>query len=230
MSSFQCRLPVERLVTRPLAWGLRRSRFWLIAGLALCLAAPAQAHLEVLPMVVDAGEYEVLVLRVYHGCGDHPTTGITLKAPADVYQLRPMAKAGWQISVQKGDYPSPITIYGETLRSGIVQIDWREGIVPAEFMDQFAFSAFFSEVPGKKVRLEIQQHCEGLEAPETSTIELGVRDPAGGEAQSRAPKPTKPTNSEGSGKESVEPSGLALFLGASGSLLGLIALLRSFRR
>lgn len=93
-----------------------RLRTWLWRGVlvvaavvvvSLGLAAPASAHVIVTPSTTAAGANALLEFSIGHGCGDSPTTRITIQMPQEITSVTPTRSALWTIEkkLEKLDPP-----------------------------------------------------------------------------------------------------------------------------
>ena len=75
-----------------------------LTGLLSC--QQASSHVVFTDQLAMAGSYYKGTLRVGHGCGDEPTTSITVKIPAGFEGAKPQPKYGWTLTIKKGRYQS----------------------------------------------------------------------------------------------------------------------------
>ncbi len=61
----------------------------LTTGLVVTGAAAASAHVTVTPDTTEAGSYALLTFGVPHGCGDSPTTKVSVQVPEQVVTVTP---------------------------------------------------------------------------------------------------------------------------------------------
>ena len=67
-------------------------------ALALLLAGPAAAHVEVPPGAFHAGGIAVIEFTFHHGCDGAATTALQVRLPASLSEIAPQPKAGWQVT------------------------------------------------------------------------------------------------------------------------------------
>lgn len=99
----------------------------LTIGAALCVAAPASAHVAVQPTEARAGSYQVLRFGVGHGCDGAATTAVRIEIPEGIAAARPQPKAGWALDIRKDG-------------ARVTAITWAEagqGGLPADQFEEF---------------------------------------------------------------------------------------------
>lgn len=82
------------------------------------------------------------VLQVPHGCAGEPTQAIRVQIPEGVISVKPMPKAGWTLSMTRGDYARSYESHGQTVKEGVKEVVWSGGSLPNDNYDEFVFSAF----------------------------------------------------------------------------------------
>ncbi|MFN3584037.1 YcnI family protein [Phenylobacterium sp.] len=95
----------------------------LTLGAALCVVAPASAHVAVQPTEAKAGSYQVLRFGVGHGCDGAATTAVRIEIPEGVSAARPQPKPGWTLDIARA---------GER----VAAITWT-GALPADQFEEF---------------------------------------------------------------------------------------------
>jgi periplasmic copper chaperone A len=132
---------------------------------AMCFiasAGAAVAHVSLEAKEAKLGSGYKAVFNIPHGCKGSPTTEVRIDIPEGVIAVKPMPKAGWAISMQKGPYARTYGFYhGETKSEGVKQVAWSGGELPDEYFDQFVLSTFIAaELPaGTKVTFPVTQKC-----------------------------------------------------------------------
>jgi uncharacterized protein YcnI len=151
--------------------------FLRILAVAAILAAlsvgVASAHVVVAPNRVPAGDYPKLFFRVYHGCGMHPTTRLTIQVPDGFKLVRPQPKPGWEIATKSAPYREPAMMEGMKVTEGFNEVTWSGGTIPPMFMDDFSLTAQAPKRPGPYQFVAIQE-CAGVPAPVKWSPELVV--------------------------------------------------------
>ncbi|RWA71398.1 YcnI family protein [Mesorhizobium sp.] len=163
-------------------------KYLLAAGAVLALgpnAALAHITLETQEAAV-ASTYKA-VLRVPHGCEGKATTAVRVQIPEGVISVKPMPKPGWTLQTKKGRYEKSYQLYGETLTTGVKEVDWSGGNLPDEFYDEFAFRASLAaDLPaGQMLYFPVVQECDGaaarwIEIPAAGQDEDALENPAPG--------------------------------------------------
>lgn len=130
---------------------------------ALTAALPAYAHVTIEQRNLTVGEPAKIVLRVPHGCGDSPTVSITVRIPEGVIAIKPMVKAGWQLSTKRGAYEKSYSYFhGATFSEGVKEVTWNGGNLPNAYYDEFAVTGFVAGdlAAGKTLYFPVVQKCE----------------------------------------------------------------------
>lgn len=132
----------------------------ILAG-AMTLSLPAFAHITLETQQAAVGSTYKAVLRVPHGCDGAATTAIKVQIPEGVIAVKPMPKAGWTLTTNKGKYAKGYTYYGEAVSEGVTELSWAGGTLPDEFYDEFVFRAFLTDSleAGKKLYFPVVQQC-----------------------------------------------------------------------
>lgn len=83
------------------------------------------------------GSYVAATLQVPHGCDGKATNEVQIKLPEGFISAKPMAKPGWEIEVIEGDYQKAYDNHGKQVKSGPVEIRFKNGELPDNFYDTF---------------------------------------------------------------------------------------------
>lgn len=136
----------------------------VLLGLGL-LTLPAAAHISFETPVVAAGKTAKFVLRVPHGCGDRPTTGIRLQIPKGLESVKPQPKAGWTLELVPEAHTDAA---GAAAHSGghgsaaaISEIAWTGGRLEDAWYDEFAFRATVAKGTTGRLFVPVVQQCDG---------------------------------------------------------------------
>ena len=122
----------------------------------------AHAHIVLTDQLAVAGSYYKGALSVVHGCGDEPTTAITVKIPAGFEGAKPQPKFGWTLSIKKQSLSKPYNSHGKTLTEDVVEIKLqassKDFYLPNEQFDEFSF---FTLLPAKAGPhwISVRQEC-----------------------------------------------------------------------
>ncbi|TPP10951.1 copper chaperone PCu(A)C [Rhizobium glycinendophyticum] len=104
---------------------------------ALGSTSSALAHATFANGPVAIGSYVAATLQVPHGCDGKATNEVRIKLPEGFIAAKPMVKSGWDIEVIQGDYQKSYDNHGKDVKSGPVEIRFKNGNLPDEFYDTF---------------------------------------------------------------------------------------------
>jgi uncharacterized protein YcnI len=145
-------------------------KFVCAAALLAVSTAPAFSHIVLQdPAAAVATSYRA-TLRVGHGCGESPTTGILVTIPAGF----------------NGAQPMPYVAHGTSYTEGVLEIRWvangAENALPSAFFDEFVLRGTTPAKPGP-VWFKVLQTCEKgsndwTEVPVKGTDAHGLKAPA----------------------------------------------------
>ncbi|MGB3390873.1 MAG: DUF1775 domain-containing protein [Pseudaminobacter sp.] len=120
----------------------------------------AHAHASLEKSQAAAGSYKA-VLKVPHGCDGQATHTVRIDLPEGFIGAKPMPKAGWTLSVEKGDYAKPYKLHGAEVTSGVKSVTWSGGNLPDEFYDEFVVSGMLADVAeGQALYFKTKQLCD----------------------------------------------------------------------
>lgn len=215
----------------------------LPAAAALVLAPAAAAHVTANPGEARPGSFAKFDFRVGHGCEGSPTTRLTIAIPAGVTSVKPEVVPGWEIAVQEGELPEPITTEeGETITEGVTEVRWTGGPLPDAHFSEFGLSVRLPDRPGETLYFPAVQTCEQgehrwVEIPAAGQDPFELEEPApfvtlaAAEAEegAEAAEAGEQTSAESVAPAATADDGnardnLALGLGAGGLAAGLGAL------
>ena len=157
-----------------------------VAAVATLCAVPAYAHIVLQDPVAAAATSYRAALRVGHGCGESPTTGILVTIPAGFNGAQPMPKAGWTVSTRVGKLAEPYVAHGKTYTDGVLEIRWlangAENALPSAFYDEFVLRGTTPVKPGP-VWFKVVQTCEKganewIEVPAKGSSTKDLKSPA----------------------------------------------------
>lgn len=127
--------------------------------LAVCGEAGAHITLEAAEAPVSS-TYKA-VLRVGHGCEGSPTVAVRVQIPDGVIAVKPMPKAGWELTTKVEPYAQPVKYYEDTLTEGVREIAWTGGKLPDAWYDEFVFRGRLpDEGAGTTIYFPVVQECE----------------------------------------------------------------------
>lgn len=134
-------------------------------ALVLSLAAFAPtvgAHVVLEQKTAPAASYYKATFMVGHGCNGSATTGITIRIPEGVVNIKPMPKPGWTLATRVEKLPKPYELHGKAFTEGVVEVNWKGGSLADAHYDEFVMLTRLPDAPGKYY-FPILQTCEGSE-------------------------------------------------------------------
>lgn len=111
--------------------------------LAACAAsfvlvpALASAHAGISPASVANGSTAKLAISIPHGCDGAATDTVIIELPEGFVGAKPMAKPGWQIDTETGDYQKSYSLHGSDRSSGVTKVTFSGGSLPDDLFDEF---------------------------------------------------------------------------------------------
>ncbi|WP_296736091.1 YcnI family protein [Mesorhizobium sp.] len=164
-----------------------KTYFFAMTALFALGTNAALAHITLETQEAAVGSTYKAVLRVPHGCAGKATTAVRVQIPEGVISVKPMPKPGWTLQTKKGKYEKSYQLYGETLTSGVKEVDWSGGNLPDEFYDEFVFRASLAaDLPvGQMLRFPVVQECDDaaerwIEIPAEGQDSDALENPAPG--------------------------------------------------
>lgn len=237
-----------------------RVRTWLRRGVlvvaavvvvSLGLAAPASAHVIVTPSTTAAGANALLEFSVGHGCGDSPTTRITIQLPREIIAATPTRSALWTIEkkLEKLD-PAVVDAHGNKIVERVASVtfsartplpdgerDVLELMVrlPETQGVTLAFPTIQTCVQGEAAWIEVPQDGQDVEQLELPAPGFVISAAAGGghhgATSATAAADSHPSEAPtAAGKSNNALPLAALAAGILGSVLGGTALVQHRRR
>jgi len=164
-------------------------KYLIAVGALLALGTDAAlAHITLETQEAPVGSTYKAIFRVPHGCEGKATTAVRVQIPEGVISVKPMPKPGWTLQTKKGKYEKPYQLYGETLTTGVKEVDWSGGNLPDEFYDEFVFRASLAaDLPaGQMLYFPVVQECgdatatRWIEIPAAGQDEDALENPAPG--------------------------------------------------
>lgn len=121
----------------------------LASVLALAATGGVSAHVTLERGEAPVGSGYKAVFNVPHGCKGQATNEVIVDIPEGVIAVKPMPKAGWKLSLEKGPYARSYGFYhGDTKSEGVKRVTWSGGELSDEHFDQFVLSSFIAaELP-----------------------------------------------------------------------------------
>ncbi|WP_275782704.1 DUF1775 domain-containing protein [Pararhizobium gei] len=121
-----------------------RTTIFTTVLVSLAAAGGAQAHSS---FEIDRTQNDrsfKAILQIPHGCDGKATTEVRLKLPEGFVFAKPQPKAGWELEIIEGDYARSYDNHGKAVRSGLVEIRWKNGNLPDAYYDTFVVVGKFS--------------------------------------------------------------------------------------
>lgn len=131
-----------------------------LAAALLLAAGAARGHVTLVPAQAVPGTHYEAALCVPHGCQGAATTGLRLRIPDGLADVRVPDKPGWVVQRVEADYAQPLVLHGTTLERGVPEIRW-SGTLPADEVATFAFSGELLPGlrPGDPLYFPVVQQC-----------------------------------------------------------------------
>lgn len=134
--------------------------FALAALLSAAAFAGAEAHVTFLDKEAKLDSTILATLQVPHGCDGKATTEVRVKLPEGFVFAKPQPKAGWELEVIKGDYQKTYDNHGDKVKTGAIEIRWKNGNLSDDFYDTFVIQGKVSGVEaGSSLAFPVTQLC-----------------------------------------------------------------------
>ncbi|MET7134630.1 YcnI family protein [Cellulosimicrobium sp. MI9406] len=228
----------------------------LTTGLVVTGAAAASAHVTVTPDTTEAGSYALLTFGVPHGCGDSPTTKVSVQVPEQVVTVTPTVNPGWDVEKVMEDLAEPVDDgHGGQYTERVAEVVYTaKAPLPDGYRDAFVLSLKLPDAAGETLVFPTVQECaEGesawvqVPADGEDGEELDLPAPlfeltaaSGGDAHgtqdAAADATAEPAAADGQAAEAAASTSsgpapavtwTALVLAAAGLVLGLLGFVRS---
>lgn len=164
-----------------------RSTSSLVLSLLLLSTGAARAHVALETPSATAGSTYKAVLMVGHGCdGGQPTHTVSVRIPAGFKGAKPMAKAGWALSIRREPLAQPYTSHGKTITDDVAEVVWTaqsdEARLPDAQYDEFVLRGQLPATAGP-LWFKVQQRCpagqlDWADVPASGTSTKGLKSPA----------------------------------------------------
>jgi len=134
----------------------------VFAAAFLCgLSTYAHAHVTLEQSQAVAGSTYKAVVRVPHGCDGSPTIRLRVQIPDGMVNVKPMPKAGWELSTVRAKYPQPIAgDHGTQITEGVREVVWSGGRLLDEHYDEFVLRGTLPNKPGETIHFPTVSECE----------------------------------------------------------------------
>lgn len=165
------------------------------AMLALLAVSPASAHVGLTADTTAAGSTAILTFGFGHGCGESPTTEISIQIPEEFNSVTPVLAPGWDIEIEKEDLATPIAgAHGDiTERTTTVTFTADESVpngiygmvslrmsLPEELADQTIFFPVIQSCEeGEHAWIEIPQEGEDADSLESPAPSITITESEG---------------------------------------------------
>ncbi|MEZ2127422.1 MULTISPECIES: DUF1775 domain-containing protein [unclassified Sinorhizobium] len=134
--------------------------FGLAAILSPIIMSAAHAHVTFLDGDAPQDSTFIATLQVPHGCDGKATTEIRVKLPEGFAFAKPQPKPGWELEVIKGDYQKSYDNHGEQVKSGPLEVRWKNGDLSDDFYDTFVLRGSISGIAaGASLAFPVTQVC-----------------------------------------------------------------------
>lgn len=158
-----------------------RARRFLLTGAAALIASvfgfasPASAHVTVTPSTTAAGAHAVLQFSVGHGCGNSPTTKITVQIPAQITSVTPTRTTLWKIAKQTETVDPPTAdSHGNKIVQRVASVTFSTDTpLPDGYREVFELTVQLPEAKGTKLVFPTIQTCQQGESAWTEVAQDG---------------------------------------------------------
>lgn len=133
------------------------------AVLVLGTSLPALAHVGLEPSEVPGGSGATLSFRIGHGCDGDATDSVSILMPVGVAAVSPFPKPGWDLEIENGTLPEPITSGGQQITEGVTRVTWSGGSLLDGQTDVFEIRASVFGDDGGRVFFPVVQACGAAE-------------------------------------------------------------------
>lgn len=153
-----------------------------VAALAAAFATQAHAHVVMVPATTPTGASFVGAFSVSHGCDGAATRSLRVEFPKEVTGVKPQAKAGWTVAIEREPLSAPIPGEGgKLITTRIKAITWK-GLLPDEQFDTFGVMLRAPKTAGPLYLPAVQTCTKGenrwVEVPASGQAWHSVAHPA----------------------------------------------------
>jgi periplasmic copper chaperone A len=154
-----------------------------LSAVAVALAGPAAAHAVLSPPEAPADSYFKATIGVGHGCEGTPTLRVRVRIPEGIVSVKPMPKAGWELSIKREQLAQPITEpRGRRVTERVSEVMW-SGTLLDENFDEFVMQLRLPDKAGETLYFATVQECEKgvhrwIEIPAAGQGSGDLREPA----------------------------------------------------
>lgn len=79
-----------------------------VGGLLLSTLTPASAHVGLKADTYEAGKTAIVTFGFGHGCGESPTTSLSIQIPEEFVSVNPVLAPGWSIDWDTEELATPV--------------------------------------------------------------------------------------------------------------------------
>lgn len=139
------------------------------------LVTEARAHATFENAEVTPAKTHKAVLRVPHGCDGQATHTVRIAIPDGIIGVKPMPKAGWDLTTAEGAYTKAYSLWDKPVEKGVKEIVWSKGNLPDGQYDEFVFQMVVAgEQPAAELALPVVQECASGRVAWTEIAAPGV--------------------------------------------------------
>ena len=175
----------------------------LTTGIVVVGAGAAAAHVTVIPDTTDAGAYALLTFGVPHGCGDSPTTKVSIQVPEQVVTVTPTVNPGWDVEKVMADLAEPVDDgHGGQYTERVAEVVYTAKTpLPDGYRDALVLSLKLPDAAGETLVFPTVQECaEG----ESAWVQVPADGEDGHDLELPAPL-FELTTAGGEGHDDAEP-------------------------
>ncbi|GAA2356255.1 hypothetical protein Cme02nite_49340 [Catellatospora methionotrophica] len=152
----------HRRSARTLTWRVTRVSAAALTVGVFGFASPAAAHVSVTPSTTAAGAHAVLQFSIGHGCGDSPTTKVTIQIPAQITAVTPTRTALWTIAKQTATVDPPaVDAHGNKITQRVASVTFTtQTPLPDGYREVLELTVQLPEAAGTALVFPTIQTCE----------------------------------------------------------------------
>ena len=155
-------------------------------SLAAATLAPASAHVGLKADTNAAGSTAIITFGFGHGCGDSPTTALSIQIPEEFTSVSPVLAPGWDIEIEKEELATPIAgSHGEEIseRTSVVTFTADEPVDDGIYGMVSLRLTLPEDAAGETIYYPVVQECEDgetawIQIPEEGESADDLEEPA----------------------------------------------------
>lgn len=154
-----------------------------LSALLVAVSGPALAHAVLSPPEAPADSYVRASIGVGHGCEGTPTLRVRVRIPEGVISVKPVPKAGWDLSIKREQLAQPVTEpHGRRVTERVAEVTWSGKLLDENF-DEFVLQVRLPDKAGETLYFPTVQECEKgvhrwIEIPAAGQARGDLREPA----------------------------------------------------